>query len=166
MSDIQVEKINHILEGLCITANALHPEFQPQFDCYIEQLNFNNSLSFDENFKQFFMMYSFWKDMKKMSEHSQFIDWQFQMENIGTLNETINHFFHRNLFSSFNVQQLEIIMQSLILHLRDLTGEFIDAQQGYISPPNKYLPAYIQHWQHLYIKGQNAEILITFESNT
>ncbi|OUY07642.1 hypothetical protein [Acinetobacter populi] len=54
MQDTEINKLNHILEGLCITANALDPERQPQFDCYIEQLNFNGNLPIDENFKQFF----------------------------------------------------------------------------------------------------------------
>ncbi|WP_253199508.1 hypothetical protein [Acinetobacter baumannii] len=92
MQNTDIEKINHILEGICITANALDPEFQPQFDCYIELLNFNENIPIYENFKQFFTINSVWRSMKKMCDDPQFVDWQFQMKSIGTPTETINYF--------------------------------------------------------------------------
>ena len=166
MQDTDIKKLNHILEGLCITANALDPNFQPQFDCYMEPLNFDESLSINENFKHFFIINSSWKNMKKMSDDPQFIDWQFQMKNIGTPAETMSYFFYRNLFSTLNDKQFIVISNYLKSHIEGLIGELTFSQQGYIRPPNKYLPTYVQHWQHLYLKGKDAEILITFEANT
>ena len=166
MLEIDINKFNHILEGLCITANALEPEQQPQFGCYVERLDFNTNLPIDENFKQFFTINSSLRFMKKMCDDSLFIDWQFHIKNMGTPTETVNYFFRRNLFSTLNDKQFAVISGYLKLHIEDLIGELISSQQGYIRPPNKYLPRYVQHWQHLYLKGKDAEILITFEANT
>ena len=104
--------------------------------------------------------------MKKMNSSPPTLGWDFQMKNIGTPYETMSYFFRKNLFYTLNDKQFEVVLYQLTLYLENLTGEFIYAQQGYIRPPNEYLPAYVQHWQHLYLKGQDAEILITFETNT
>jgi len=166
MTELSLDKINNILKDLCIAANAFDSEFQPQFDCYIESLNFNRNLLLDDNFKRFFINDSSWTNMKKMNSSPPTLGWDFQMKNIGTPYETMSYFFRKNLFYTLNDKQFEVVLYQLTLYLENLTGEFIYAQQGYIRPPNEYLPAYVQHWQHLYLKGQDAEILITFEANT
>lgn len=109
---------------------------------------------------------SSWRYMKKMCDDPEFIDWQFHMKKMGTPTETINYFFRRNLFSTLNNKQFAVISGYLKSHIEGLIGELTSSQQGYIRPPNKYLPTYVQHWQHLYLKGKDAEILITFEANT
>lgn len=98
MTELSLDKINNILKGLCIAANAFDSEFQPQFDCYIESLNFNRNLLLDDNFKRFFINDSSWTNMKKMNSSSPTLGWDFQMKNIGTPYETMSYFFRKNLF--------------------------------------------------------------------
>ncbi|MDQ8936231.1 hypothetical protein [Acinetobacter rudis] len=161
-----IKKLNHLLEGLCITANALDPDFHARFDCYVELLHFDKNLAIEDNFKHFFRVDSSWKKMEKMKDPLHIADWEFQMSNMGTPDKTMSYFFHRNLFFTLNARQLSVISGDLKSHFEGMIEKLISAQQGYICPPSTYIPAYVQHWQHLYLQGTDATILITFEANT
>lgn len=164
--DQEVSKLNNVLEGICMTANALRePDFQPEFDCYVDLLNFNTQDSFEENFKHFFIEQAKAIPIKKMSNFNQNTDWQFEMKSSTLPIESINSFFGKNLFSTMHTSLIKYITELLIDKIKQIIGNIIIVKHGYIYPIQEY-NTYSQHWQHLYIHGEHAEILVTFEANT
>lgn len=162
----EIERLNNILEGLCIVANGLRePDMQPWFDCYVELLNFSEKKSFEENIKDFFIESAKGLEIRKPSNYQYRSNWNFKMDSLDAPTQTINRFFHVNLFSGLNTVQVANISDSLIEYVERLIGAVVVSKHGYIAIPWEY-NRYCQHWKHLYLKGEKAEILITFEANT
>ncbi|RYL26718.1 hypothetical protein [Acinetobacter piscicola] len=161
----EIEKFNEFLNGLCTAANALRISYTgPEFDCYIEQLNFSKDKSFEDNFKAFFYQKCKKLNIKQPSNFQHHTDWIFEMESLNWT-DAIHEFFYKNLFPTLNINQFSEIYQSLFNKIENLMGEIEFAKQGYISPPWQFNP-YCQHWQHLYIHSNDIQLLITFEANT
>ena len=161
----EIEKFNEFLNGLCAAANALRTSYtSPEFDCYIEKLNFSKDKSFEDNFKEFF--YQKCKNLNKRqpSNFQYHTDLFFKMESLNRT-EAIHEFFYNNLFITLTSDQFSEIYQCVVNKIENLMGEIEFAKQGYISPPWQFNP-YCQHWQHLYIQGNDIQLLITFEANT
>ncbi len=162
----EIEKLNNVLSGLCIVANGLRdPDMQPWYECYLELLDFSEEKSLEENFKDFFIESAKGLEIRKPDNYQYHSTWHFEMDSLNAPTQTINRFFHVNLFSGLNTVQVANISDGLIADVERLIGEVVVSRQGYISMPWEY-NRYSQHWQLLYLKGEKAEALITFEANT
>ena len=162
---VEIEKFNEFLSGLCSVANALRTSnTDPEFDCYIEQLNFYENKSFVDNFKDFFYQKCKNLNIRQPSNFQYHTDWFFKMESLNGM-DSIHKFFYKNLFPTLNSDQFSEIYQSIFNKIENLMGEIEFAKQGYIRPPWQFNP-YCQHWQHLFIQSHDIQLLITFEANT
>lgn len=159
-----LEKFNLLLEGLCIAANALEPDFHPQYDCYAESLVINPDKTFEENIKDFFITSTKDLNIRKPENAHYHSDWIFEMAD-SNVTDAMAGFFHNNLFPTLLENQFEKLAWTLLSEIKNLVGEITTMKHGFICPPWQHNP-YSQHWQNLYIQGENLKILMTFEANT
>lgn len=170
MNDIDND-ITYFQGFLCsleVMADTLKPENeQLSYELSIDKINFDNSKSFEENMKNYFI---------DISKHHQeylsrqatdfnkrhFQDWTFEMNAISTNDKAIEKFFS---FMNLSDIQLQNFSNCFYQEFEKRFGEIQEILIGYISPPYQYL-IYSQHWQHLYVKTNQVHLLVTFEANT
>lgn len=156
------------LSALAMIGNTLRTEDeQPYYELSIDKINFDTTQCFEENMKNYFV---------EISKHHQeylsrqatdfnkrhFQDWAFEMSAISTNDKAIEKFLS---FMNLSDIQLQNLSDEFYQNFEKYFGKIQDVLIGYISPPYHYL-IYSQHWQHLYIKTNQAHLLLTFEANT
>lgn len=156
------------LHSLEVMANALKPENeQLSYELSIDKINFDNSKSFEQNTKNYFVEIS--KNYQEYLSRQatdfnkrHFQDWLFEMNNIAVNDKAIERFLS---FMNLSDIQLQDFSNDFYKIFEKYFGNIQEILIGYISPPYQYL-IYNQHWQHLYVRTNQANLLLTFEANT
>lgn len=170
MSDVDnaIIYFQGFLHSLEVIANTLKPENeQLSYELSINKINFDNSKSFEQNMKNYFIDISK-NHQEYLSRQTtdfnkrHFQDWSFEMNTISANSTAIEKFLS---FLNLSDAQIQEFSHAFYKAFEKHFGEVQEILIGYIRPPYQYL-IYSQYWQHLYVKTNKVHLLVTFEANT
>ncbi|MEG9544610.1 hypothetical protein V6W75_01170 [Mannheimia sp. HC-2023] len=160
--------MQEFLENFAKIANELrYRNEQPEYELSIDKIAYDDSKSFEENLKVYFIKLSenyldYLKTKQTEFNKSHYANWKFKMDSSNDYLSAIYRFFN---FTNLPKTEFDYWLNDFITRFENAYGKIQKVLSGYIVPPYQF-NIYCQHWQHLYIKTEQCHILITFEANT